>query len=155
MGGLSPAPSLSVHAVDIEVDPETGKVRVLGYAVAVDVGLAINPLSVEGQIQGAVAQGIGWALMENCLFEKGVVQNATLLDYKMPTATDVPMVDTMLVEIKSPDGTYGMRHVGEPPMIPALAAMANAIERATGVRIKTAPMTPETVLAAIRRHGKP
>jgi len=140
--------------VDVEVDDETGKVRIISYAVAQDVGRAINPLSIEGQIQGAVTQGIGWALMEDYIFEKGVVQNTTLLDYRMPTATDVPMIDVMLVEVPSPRGIYGLRHVGEPPIVPTLAAVANAVYNATGVRFKELPMTPEVVLNGMKQHGK-
>jgi len=154
LDGMPPAPTLSVHAVDVEVDDETGKVRVISYAVAQDVGRAINPLSIEGQIQGAVTQGIGWALMEEYIFEKGVVQNTTLLDYRMPTATDVPMIDVMIVEVPSPRGVYGLRHVGEPPMVPTLAAVANAVYNATGVRFKELPMTPEIVLNRIKQHDK-
>ena len=151
---LPAAPTLSAHAVDVEVDDETGKVKILSYAAAQDVGLAINPLSIEGQIQGAITQGIGWALMENYVFEKGVMQNTTLLDYRMPTATDVPMIEVMIVEVGSSKGTYGLRHVGEPPMIPTLAALANAIHSATGVRLKELPMTPEVVLNGIKRRNK-
>jgi CO/xanthine dehydrogenase Mo-binding subunit len=154
LDGMPPAPTLSVHAVDVEVDDETGKVRVISYAVAQDVGRAINPLSIEGQIQGAVTQGIGWALMEEYIFEKGVVQNTTLLDYRMPTATDVPMIDVMIVEVPSPRGVYGLKHVGEPPMVPTLAAVANAVYNATGVRFKELPMTPEVVLNRIKQHDK-
>ncbi len=154
IGVLPPAPTLAVHAVDIEVDDETGKIKILSYVVAQDVGLAINPLSIEGQIQGAVTQGVGWALMENYYFDKGVMQNTTLLDYQMPTAADVPMIDTLLVEVGSTTGTYGLRHVGEPPMIPTIAAIANAIHSATGVRFRELPMTPEKILKGIRRQGK-
>jgi CO/xanthine dehydrogenase Mo-binding subunit len=154
VGGLSPEPTLSVHAADVEVDEETGKVKILSYAVAQDVGKAINPLSIEGQIQGAVTQGIGWALMEGYIFDKGVVQNTTFLDYRIPTATDVPMIDALIVEVPSARGTYGLRHVGEAPMIPTLAAIANAIHSATGVRFKELPMNPETVLKGIKAKGK-
>jgi xanthine dehydrogenase molybdenum-binding subunit len=154
VNGLPPAPTLSVQAADVEVDEETGKVRILSYAVAQDVGLAVNPLSIEGQIQGAVSQGIGWALMENYVFENGVMQNSTLLDYRMPTATDVPMIEVMLVEIGSSTGVYGLRHVGEPPVIPTLAAVANAIHKAGGVRLRECPMTPEAVLKAIKQKNQ-
>ena len=151
---LPAAPTLSAHAVDVEVDDETGKVKVLSYAAAQDVGLAINPLSVEGQIQGAITQGIGWALMEGYVFDKGVMQNTTLLDYRMPTAAAVPMIEVMIVEVGSSTGTYGLRHVGEPPLIPTLAALANAIHSATGVRLKELPMTPEAVLNAMKQRNK-
>jgi CO/xanthine dehydrogenase Mo-binding subunit len=149
VANMPAAPSLAVHAVDIEVDKETGKVKILSYVAAQDVGLAINPLSVEGQIQGAVAKGIGWALMEHYIFDEGVLQNNTLLDYRIPTATDIPMIDTLIVEVSSSEGIYGLRHVGEPPMIPTLAALANAIHSATGVRLMELPMTPEAILRAI------
>jgi len=152
---LPPAPSVAVHAVDVEVDKETGKVKILSYAVAQDVGLAINPLSIEGQIQGAVVQGIGWALMEGYVFDnKGKVQNTTFLDYRLPTATDVPMIDIMLVEVGSTTGIYGLRHVGEPPMVGTLAAIANAVHSATGVRMRTLPMTPEAILKGIQEKDK-
>jgi xanthine dehydrogenase molybdenum-binding subunit len=150
LDGLPPAPTLAVHAVDVEVDDETGKVRIKDYAAAQDVGLAINPLSIEGQIQGAVTQGIGWALMENYIFEKGVMQNTTFLDYRMPTATDVPMIKVLIVEVDSSRGVYGLRHVGETPMIPVLAAVANAVHSATGVRFKELPLTPEAVLKGLK-----
>jgi xanthine dehydrogenase molybdenum-binding subunit len=150
LDGLPPAPTLSVQAADVEVDEETGKVRIKAYAVAQDVGLAINPLSIEGQIQGAVTQGIGWALMENYIFEKGVMQNTTFLDYRMPTATDVSMIEVLIVEVGSSRGVYGLRHVGEPPMIPVLAAVANAVHSATGVRFKELPLTPEVVLKGLK-----
>jgi len=149
--GMPPfAPMIAVHAAEVEVDRETGKVKVLSYIAAQDVGKAINPMVVEGQIQGAVAQGIGWALMEDYIFDKGVMQNSTLLDYRMPTAADVPGVETVLVEVGSDAGPYGMRAVGEPPMVPVMAAIANAIHSATGVRIKELPMTPEVVLKSLK-----
>ena len=92
--------------------------------------------------------------MEGYVFEKGVVQNTTLLDYRLPTATDVPMIDVMIVEVPSPKGVYGLRHVGEPPMIAVLAAVANAVYAATGVRFRELPMTPEAVLKGIKQHGR-
>ena len=145
VSGLPASPTLSVHAVDVEVDRETGKVKILSYLAAQDVGKAINPLSVEGQIQGAVVQGIGWALMEQFVFKAGVLQNTDLLDYRIPTATDVPMIEAQLVEVGSSHGVYGMKHAGEPPMIPTPAAIANAVCRAVGVRPLVLPMTPESV----------
>lgn len=145
VAGLPPAPTLSVHASDVEVDPDTGKVRILSHVVAQDVGKVINLHSIEGQLQGAATQGIGWSLMENYIFDQGIVQNTTLLDYRMPTATDVPMIDALPVEVASAEGTYGLRHAGEPPMIPTLAAVANAVHSATGVRFFELPMSPEAV----------
>jgi CO/xanthine dehydrogenase Mo-binding subunit len=148
LGKLTPV--FAVEAADVEVDKETGKVRVLSYAVAQDTGLAINPAIVEGQIQGAVAQGIGWALTEGYIYEGGVMRNPTFLDYRMPTAADVPFIETMIVEVASDVTPYGIRGVGEPPMVPTLATIANAIHSAAGVRLKELPMTPEAVLSAIK-----
>ncbi len=148
------APVFAVQVADVEVDKETGKVKILSYAIAQDVGLAINPTLVEGQMQGAVAQGIGWALTENSISQNGVMQNATLLDYRMPTAADVPFVETMLVEVSFGMPPFGIRGVGEPPIVPSLAAIANAIHSATGVRLKELPMTPETILNGVKTQGK-
>jgi CO/xanthine dehydrogenase Mo-binding subunit len=148
------APMFAVQAADVEVDRETGKVKILSYAAAQDVGLAVNPTLVEGQIQGAVSQGIGWALMENYVFQEGVMQNATLLDYRIPTAVDLPFVETILVEVSSAAGPYGVRGVGEPPIVPTLATIANAIHSAVGVRLKEPPMTPEAVFWALREQEK-
>jgi xanthine dehydrogenase molybdenum-binding subunit len=148
--GLQQSPVFTVEAADVEVDKETGKVKVLSYAAAQDVGLAINPTLVEGQIQGAVAQGIGWSLFENCIFHKGMMQNATLLDYRMPTAADVPFVDTLLVEVSFDASPFGIRGVGEPPIVPSLATIANAIHSAIGVRLKELPMIPEAILSDIK-----
>ena len=151
--GLLLSPVFAVEVADVEVDKETGKVKVLSYVAAQDVGLAVNPTLVEGQMQGAVAQGIGWALSENCIFHKGVMQNATLLDYRMPTAADVPFVDTLLVEVSFGASPFGIRGVGEPPIVPSLATIANAIHSATGVRLKELPMTPEAILSSIKTPG--
>ena len=149
VSGLPASPTLSVHAVDVAVDRESGKVDIRSYVAAQDVGKAINPMSVEGQIQGAVAQGIGWALTEQFIFKEGVLQNADLLDYRIPTAMDVPIIEARLVEVASSHGVYGLKHAGEPPMIPVPAAIANAVSRAIGVRLLTLPLTPETVLRAL------
>jgi xanthine dehydrogenase molybdenum-binding subunit len=146
-------PVFAVQVTDVEVDKETGKVTVLSNIVAQDVGLAVNPTLVEGQMQGAVAQGIGWALSENYLFRDGIMENATFLDYRMPTAADVPNIETLLVEVNSGLEPYGIRGVGEPPIVPGPAAMANAIHSATGARLKELPMTPEAVLDGIKRLG--
>ncbi len=145
-----PTPVFVVQAVDVEVDKETGKVRVLSCAVAQDTGLAINPGLVEGQMQGAVTQGIGWALSEGYLFEDGRLKNPTFLDYRMPIAPDVPYIETILVEHASDATPYGIRGVGEAPIVPTLATIANAIHDACGARLLELPMTPEAVLAKIR-----
>jgi xanthine dehydrogenase molybdenum-binding subunit len=135
-GANQRGPMFAVQMADVEVDKETGKVKILSYAAAQDVGFAINPTLVEGQIQGAVAQGIGRALMENYIFQNGIIQNPNFLDYRMPTALDLPFMEVLLVEVKSDIEPFGVRGVGEPPMIPTLAAVANAIHSATRVRLK-------------------
>jgi CO/xanthine dehydrogenase Mo-binding subunit len=146
-------PMFAVQVADLEVDRETGEIRIRSYAAAQDVGRAINPTLVEGQIQGGVAQGIGWALTENYIYEKGLLQNASLMDYLMPTPADVPNIETLLVEIQSATGPFGIRGVGEPPIVPALATLANAIHSAAGVRLKELPMTPEVILRALKDTG--
>jgi len=152
--GFQASPVLAVDAADVEVDKETGKVKILSYVAAQDAGLAVNPTLVEGQIQGAVAQGIGWALTESCVFHKGVMQNANLLDYRMPTAADLPFVETLLVEVGFDASPFGVRGVGEPPIVPSLATIANAIHRAVGARLKELPMTPEAVFWALQAQDK-
>jgi xanthine dehydrogenase molybdenum-binding subunit len=147
---MVPNPVLAVQVSEVEVDRETGKVKVRSTVLAQDVGRAINPASIEGQIQGAVAQSIGWALSENYIFRDGVMENATFLDYRMPTAADLPLIDTLIVEVDSGFEPYGIRGVGEPPIVPGLAAIANAIHSATGVRVKELPITPEAVLEKIK-----
>jgi xanthine dehydrogenase molybdenum-binding subunit len=150
--GLSPV--VSVSATDVEVDKETGKVKILNFATVVDTGLTINPTLVEGQIQGAATQGIGWALMENSIFQNGVMQNATMLDYRMPTAVDVPFIDAFSVEVGFANTPFGIRGVGEPPLIPTVGAVANAIRSAIGVRMKELPMNPEAVFWAVQNKSK-
>ena len=136
------------------MDKETGKVEILSYAAAQDVGLAINPTLVEGQIQGAVVQGIGWSLTENHVSHKGVMQNATLLDYRIPTAADVPFIEAILVEVGSNTSLFGIRGVGEPPLVPTPAVMANAVHSAMGVRLKELPMDPESIVRALQNPDK-
>jgi len=135
------------HIVDVEVDPETGRVRVLRYTAVQDVGRAIHPGQVEGQIKGGVAQGIGWALYEGCQYAPdGSLLNTSLLDYKLPTALDVPVVEPVIVEVPNPNHPFGVRGAGETPIVPAPAAIANAIYHATGVRMQELPMTPAYIL---------
>ncbi len=149
-GGAGPA--LGTHIVDVEVDPETGKVTVLRYTAVQDAGKAIHPSYVEGQIQGGAVQGIGWALNEEYfLGEDGRMQNASFLDYRMPTALDLPMIDTVIVEVHNPGHPYGVRGVGEVPIVPPLAAIANAVYRAIGQRIDDLPMSPARVLASLAK----
>jgi CO/xanthine dehydrogenase Mo-binding subunit len=142
---------IGAHVCDVEVDPRTGLVTVLRYTAFQDVGLALNPAAVEGQIEGSVVQGLGWALTEGFDYgPDGRLRNASLLDYRMPTALDVPRIDCVIVETPVPNVPYGVRGVGEVPIVPPAAAVANAIARATGVRMTRMPMTPERVLGAIR-----
>ncbi len=143
-------PAFGTHICDVEVDPETGVVKVLRYTVVQDVGKAVHPSYVEGQMQGGAAQGIGWALNEEYVFDsKGVMQNPGFLDYRMPVASDLPMIDTVIVEVPNSLHPYGVRGVGETPIIPPLAAVANAVRAATGTRICDLPMSPPRVLEAI------
>ena len=133
--------------MDVEVDPVTGKVTILRYTAIQDVGRAIHPSYVEGQIQGGVAQGIGMALSEEYVYDAaGQMRNNSLLDYRMPTALDVPMIDVVLVEVPNPGHPYGVRGVGEVPIVPPLAAVANAIADAIGVRIPKLPASPRVIL---------
>ena len=136
--------------VDLEVDPETGKVQILRCTIAQDAGRALHPSYVEGQAQGGVAQGIGWALSEEYVYDqKGVLRNAALLDYRMPTCLDLPLIETLVVEVPNPNHPLGIRGVGEVAIIPPMAAVANAIYRAIGVRMTELPMSPPRVLKAI------
>jgi xanthine dehydrogenase molybdenum-binding subunit len=138
--------------VDVEVDPETGKVQILRATVAQDAGRAIHPSYVEGQMQGGTAQGIGWALNEEYVYDgNGNLRNAGFLDYRMPTCLDLPLIETQIVEVPGPDNPLGIRGVGEVSIVPPPAAVANAIYRAIGVRINELPMSPPQVLKAIKQ----
>jgi CO/xanthine dehydrogenase Mo-binding subunit len=144
------APGFATQFCDVEVDPETGKVTILRFVAAQDVGRAIHPSYVEGQIQGGVVQGIGWALNEEYIYnDKGRLDNAGFLDYRVPVASDLPMIEAVLVEVPNPSHPYGAKGVGEVNICPPMAAIANAIERATGKRLTELPMSPPKVLAAI------
>jgi len=151
-----PGPSIGVHVVDVEVDTETGKVEILRYTAAQDAGKAIHPAYVEGQIQGGAVQGIGWALNEAYIYnDDGALENSSFLDYRMPTALDLPMIDTIIVEIANPSHPYGVRGVGEVPIVPPMAAISNAIYDAIGVRMNDLPMSPDKVLEALwAKEGK-
>jgi CO/xanthine dehydrogenase Mo-binding subunit len=148
-GAPFPAFVFATQVAEVEVDTETGKVRVLKIWAAHDVGKAINPLIVEGQIEGALAQGIGYALMEEILTDRGVTLNPSLADYHIPSAVDMPPIETHIVEVPEPTGAYGAKGVGEPGLVPTAAAIANAIHDATGVRMTRLPMLPERVLEAL------
>jgi CO/xanthine dehydrogenase Mo-binding subunit len=146
----SPGGAFGTHCVDVEVDPELGKVQILRYTIAQDTGTAIHPSYVEGQMQGGVVQGIGWALNEEYWYDaQGEMRNATYLDFRMPTCYDVPMIDTIIVEVPDPQHPYGVRGVGEVPICPPPAAIANAIYNAVGVRMQQLPMSPPRLLAKI------
>ena len=139
------SPSFHAHAVDLSVDPETGELTIHKYVVAQDVGFAMNPTYIEGQIEGGVAQGLGQALSEEIVYEGGRVLNPNLTDYKMPTTLDVPRVESILVQHPSAVGPYGAKGVGEPPNIEPPAAVANAVAAATGLRITSLPITAEKI----------
>jgi len=142
--------AFAIVLVDVEVDDETGKVEILRASIFQDAGKAIYPPYVEGQMQGGVAQGIGWALNEEYVYdEKGVLRNSSLLDYRMPTCLDLPMIETHIIEVPNPGHPYGVRGVGEVPICPPPAAVASAIYRAVGVRINDLPMSPGRVLKSL------
>ncbi|MDT8858397.1 xanthine dehydrogenase family protein molybdopterin-binding subunit [Paracoccaceae bacterium Fryx2] len=143
--------SFGVHLVDVAVDRETGATKVLRYTVFQDAGKAVHPSYVEGQMQGGAVQGIGWALNEEYIHgADGRLQNAGFLDYRVPVASDLPFIETVILEIPNPGHPYGVRGVGETPIVPPLAAISNAVSRATGVRMNRLPMSPPRVLAAIK-----
>jgi CO/xanthine dehydrogenase Mo-binding subunit len=138
---------MAAHLVDLAVDSETGKVEILRYTAFQDAGKAVHPDYVAGQIQGGVVQGLGWALNEEYFYDKtGQLKNTSLLDYRMPTILDVPNIEAVILEIPNPGHPYGVRGVGEVPIVPPAAAVANALYDAVGIRMKTLPMTPAKIL---------
>ena len=144
-------PIFAGNIVDVEVDPETGKVQILRYTTFLDAGCAVHPSYVEGQMQGGTVQGIGWALNEEYFFTAdGTLANSSFLDYRMPTTVDVPMIETVILEVPNPRHPFGLRGVGEAPIIPPLAALANAIYHAVGVRMDRLPMSPGAILEALK-----
>jgi CO/xanthine dehydrogenase Mo-binding subunit len=145
------SPSFHAHAVEVEVNPETGGVRLLRYVVAQDVGYAINPGFVEGQMQGGATQSIGYALSEELVYgPDGRILNPNLTDYKMPTIADVPTIETIIVEAPGPFGPFGAKGVGEPAVLPGAPAIANAVKRATGARVRSLPITAEKLWRAMK-----
>jgi CO/xanthine dehydrogenase Mo-binding subunit len=143
--------SFATHLVDVEVDPETGSTRVLRYLVVQDAGKAIHPTYVEGQYQGGAAQGVGWALNEEYIYgADGKLQNAGFLDYRIPVCSDLPMIDTVIIEVANPGHPYGVRGVGETGIVPPLAAVGNAVSAATGKRMTQVPMSPPRILKALK-----
>jgi CO/xanthine dehydrogenase Mo-binding subunit len=148
-------PGFATHICDVEVDKETGYVKILRYTAVQDVGRAIHPSYVEGQVQGGVAQGIGWALNEEYVYDtKGRLENPGFLDYRVPVASDLPMIEAVLVEVPNPKHPFGARGVGEVPIVPPMAAVANAIRDAIGIRMPNLPMSPPRVRAAIDKAAK-
>ncbi len=142
--------AFAVHLVDVEVDKETGKVDILRYTTFQDAGKAVHPSYVEGQMQGGAVQGIGWALNEEYFFnDQSEMVNSSFLDYRMPTSLDLPMIDTTIVEVANPTHPYGVRGVGEVSIVPPMAAIANAIHNALGVRMTRLPMSPGNVLDTV------
>jgi CO/xanthine dehydrogenase Mo-binding subunit len=150
MGNISPCYAFGTHVAEVEVDLDTGVIKVLRITAAHDVGRVINRLGIEGQVEGGVAQGIGYCLMEELKLEDGRVLNPTFTDYKIPTSVDLPELDVSFVETRDPSGPYGAKGIGESPMIPVAPAIANAVYHATGVRITELPLTPERVLMKLR-----
>ncbi|MBM3521042.1 MAG: xanthine dehydrogenase family protein molybdopterin-binding subunit, partial [Alphaproteobacteria bacterium] len=147
--------SFATHICDVEVDPDTGRTRVMRYTVVQDAGKAVHPSYVEGQYQGGAAQGIGWALNEEYIYGKdGRLQNPGFLDYRIPVCSDLPMIDTQILEIPNPHHPYGVRGVGETSIVPPLAAIANAVSNAVGVRMTHVPMSPPRILKAMEGAKK-
>jgi CO/xanthine dehydrogenase Mo-binding subunit len=147
-------PGFAAHVCDVEIDRETGHVKVLRYLAAQDVGRAIHPAYVEGQMQGGVAQGVGWALNEEYIFDaEGRMENPGFLDYRVPVASDLPMIDTVMIEVPNPRHPYGAKGVGEAPIVPPLAAVANAVRGAIGVRMCDLPLSPPKIRAALDAKG--
>jgi len=145
--------AFSLHIADVAVDPETGKVTILRYTAFQDVGKAINPMGVQGQMQGGAVQGIGWGLTEEYVWDGGTMRNPTFLDYRMPVTLDVPDIECVIIEVPDPDHPYGVRGVGEAPIVPPPAALANAICAAIGRRITALPMSPERLWSTLEDHA--
>jgi 4-hydroxybenzoyl-CoA reductase alpha subunit len=152
-GYPSPALVFGTHLAEVEVDPATGKVEVLNFVAAHDLGKAINPLLVEGQIEGGAAQGIGWSLMEGLQFDNGKILNPNFHDYKMLTIKDIPKITSLLIETIDPNGPFGAKGIGECAMVPTAPAIVNAIYDAVGVRIKDLPASPEKVFMGLKEKG--
>jgi CO/xanthine dehydrogenase Mo-binding subunit len=146
------APAVSVHVVKVRVDPETGQVQPLQYLLVQDVGFALNPLLVQGQMHGGMAQGLGIGLYEAMIYdEAGQLLTGSLMDYALPRSDTTPDLETVLVQNPSPYGPFGARGVGEPPIIGGAAAVANAVKAATGVRITSLPIRAETLWHELRQ----
>lgn len=140
----------ATHVAEVEVDPDTGKCKVLNYTASHDGGLIVNPRGFEGQIEGGVVQGIGYALLEHLVIEEGRIANPSFLDYHLPTAMDIPEINIFSIESKSTKGPFGAKGIGEPPIMPPMPAIANAIFDAVGVQVKELPITAERLFFAMR-----
>ncbi len=147
-------PALAAQIAKVEIDPETGRIKVLKMASSQDVGFAINPMAVEGQIEGGTVQGYAWATMEEMQYNENGNVNPGFVDYRVPTTADLPTVESVIVEVEAPEGPFGAKGVGEPPITPTLATMANAVADAVGIRITELPMKPEKVVDALHSNGK-
>src|SRR6266540_5608749 len=152
--GPSPAYSFTASIVEVDVDPETGWVTVERVWIAHDVGRAINPVLVEGQVEGSVYMALGEALMEEQVFRRGLHKVPSMLEYKSPTTLETPEMRTFLIETVDPEGPYGAKEAGQGPLLPVIPAVANAVYDALGVRIDEIPITPEKVLKALEAKGE-
>jgi CO/xanthine dehydrogenase Mo-binding subunit len=154
-GNYCSAYTFTAAAAEVQIDTETGRVKVLSYVSANDLGKAINPMAAEGQVEGQIVTGgIGYGLMEEMVWEKGNMVNPSFLDYKIPTALEIPPIKTIFVESNEPHGPYGAKGLGRLAIMPAPSAIANAIYDAVGIRIKKLPITPEKVLEALEEKAK-
>jgi putative selenate reductase molybdopterin-binding subunit len=153
VGDFAMSYSFGTHAVEVEVDEETGRVRVVDFVAATDCGNLINPALADTQVEGGIAQGIGYGLMEDLVCNEGQVQNAHLATYRIPTATEMPPIRSLWVETDDPRGPYGAKGLGEMGLVPTAAAIANAVKHATGARVTRIPLTPERVLDALDELG--
>ena len=150
LNAQGPGATFSVNWTDVEVDRDTGKVDVLAFTAVQDAGKAIHPSYVEGQMQGGAVQGLGWALNEEYIYsDDGVMENAGFLDYRVPVASDMPMIDCQIIEVPNPSHPYGVRGVGETPIVAPLAATSNAVRDALGFRVNDLPLSPPRVLKAL------
>jgi CO/xanthine dehydrogenase Mo-binding subunit len=157
-GGVGPSPCYSYSAcvVELSVDEDTGTIELDDVWIAHDIGRALNPLLVEGQVEGSIYMGIGEALMEEQVFRKHLHKTPSMLDYKSPTTLETPEIHTFLVETDDPEGPFGAKEAGQGPLLPVIPAIANAIYQATGVRVDEVPITPDKILKGLdlKRQGK-
>lgn len=149
----SSTPALAAQIAKVEVDSETGRIKVLKLVSSQDVGFAINPMAVEGQIEGGTVQGYAWAIMEEMQYDQNGNVNPGFVDYRVPTSADLPTVESVIVEVPAPNGPFGAKGVGEPPITPTLATMSNAVVDAVGVRVNDLPIKPEKIVAALHDNG--